>query len=254
MIEPSGHQKHYASARRRFLQVSIVQFLNQEFPQQFGPIMCRKVAQELVALVEKQMPAKDHLRPGQCVWNAVSRTTRPDSKKLRLVPVILTLVNEDDIELYVQGTSIQTIRDRALHRMLWEAFEQGGLLSMRDLGLLSLQSYSAIARWRVQLEKKDGRVRPHPGSLQDFGSTISHKAIIITKAYYEQKDPLQVAKEVKHTPKAVDRYLKDFHRVRECYGFNPDPEFIQKVTGMSRKLLKEYIDLIKHHEKGKIGA
>ena len=88
----------------------------------------------------------------------------------------------------------------------------------------------------------------------DFGSTISHKVIIITKVYYEQKDPLQVAKEVRHTPKSVDRYLKDFHRVRESYRHNPDQTFIQQVTGLSKRLVAEYIRLIKHFEKGEKGA
>ena len=184
----------------------------------------------------------------------MSRDSRPDSKNLRIVPVILTLINEDDIELYVQGSHIQTIRDRMLHRVLWEAFEQGGVLTMRDIGLLTIQSEAAICKWRICLEKKDGRILPHPGSLMDFGSTISHKAIIITKVYYEQKDPLQVAKEVRHTPKAVDRYLKHFHQVRECFLFNPDMAFIQKATGLSKKLVAEYVQLIKHYEKGMKGA
>jgi len=250
MIEPSSYVKHYASAKQRFLQASIARFFQLEFPKLFGPTIRDKVAQELVALVEKQLPAKDHLRPGQCVWNAISRFTRPNSPRRRIVPVTLTLVDETDIELYVQGVRVQTIRDRALDRMLWEAFHQGGLLSMRDMGLLTLNSYNQIARWRRRLERKDGRIRPHPGSLQDFGSTVSHKAIIVTKVFYEQKDPLQVAKDVKHTPKAVDRYLKDFHRVRTSYLFNPDRAFIQQVTGMSKNLIQQYIQLIQQHEKG----
>ena len=250
MIEPSTYVKHYSSAKQRFLKASIMNFFGREFPKFFGPTMREKVARELVALVEKQLPAKDHLRPGQCVWNAISRFTRPDSSRRRIVPVILTLVDETDIELYVQGTAIQAIRDRALDRMLLEAFRQGGLLTMRDIGLLTLNSYNQIARWRRRLEQKDGRIRPHPGSLQDFGSTISHKAIIVTKVFYEQKDPLRVAKDVKHTPKAVDRYLKDFHRVRTSYLFNPDRAFIQQVTGMSKQLIEQYIQLIKKNEKG----
>ena len=114
MIPPSTHVKHYASAKKRFLEASIVRFFEREFPKLFGPTMARKIAQELVTLVDRQLPAKDHLRPGQCVWNAVSRTTRPDHPRHRIVPVILTLVNDTDIHLYETGANIRVIRERAL--------------------------------------------------------------------------------------------------------------------------------------------
>ena len=118
-----------------------------------------------MALVDKQMPVKDHLRPGQCVWNAVSRTSRPNSKNLRIVPVILTLVNEADIELYAQGLHIQTIRDRVLHRVYWEAFEQGGVLTMRDIGLLTDQLENNLTM--AYSPGKKGWMHPAPSRQSD---------------------------------------------------------------------------------------
>ena len=98
MIAPPQYQKHFGSARKRFLQSSIENFLDREFPRTFGPVIRQKMAEKIGDLVDQQLPAKDYLRPGQCVWNAVSIATRPDSPNCRLVPVILTLVDPSDAE------------------------------------------------------------------------------------------------------------------------------------------------------------
>jgi len=49
------------------------------------------------------LPLKDHLKPGQIVWNAVDIRTRADSKNPKFVPVILTLISEKDIEKLTKG-------------------------------------------------------------------------------------------------------------------------------------------------------
>lgn len=49
-----------------------------------------------------------------------------------------------------------------------------------------------------------------------------------------------VADETKHSQRAVDRYLKDFHRVRTCYEYMPDIEFIT---------LKRYLEAITYYDK-----
>jgi hypothetical protein len=79
MIAQPQAQKHFGSAQKRFLQSSIESFLDKEFPRTFGPVIRQKMAEKIVDLVNQQLPAKEYLRPGQCVWNAVSITTRPDS-------------------------------------------------------------------------------------------------------------------------------------------------------------------------------
>jgi hypothetical protein len=84
MIPRPQAEKHFASASRRFLQSSIERFFNAEFPRTFGPVIRHKLAEKIVELVDRQLPAKSYLRPGQCVWNAVSLRTRPDSPHCQL--------------------------------------------------------------------------------------------------------------------------------------------------------------------------
>jgi len=244
MNPPRQCVKHYASARRRFLQTSIQQFLQVQCPKLFGSLLAQKLAEKLVELIEKQRPAKDHLLPGQMVWNAVSVETRPNSPQLQLVPVILTLISPSDVELLAQGTRMSLIAQRALARLTQEAHQQGALLTMRDIGLFTWRQNARLSSLRLAWEKQHGTSLPHCGSLQDFGSCVSHKTIIIRKALLEKKDPRTVALETRHSQKAVDRYLKDFHRVRTCYQHNPDLQFIGQVTGLAPFLVKEYVSII----------
>lgn len=249
MISQPQAQKHFGSAVKRFLQSSIERFLDREFPRTFGPVIRQKMAEKIVDLVDQQLPPKDFLRPGQCIWNAVSITTRPDSPKCQLVPVILTLVDSSDAEQLARGTHMSAIAGQSIARICREAFEQGALLSMRDIGLLVWRSNAAISSLREKWEADQKTTLPHVGTIQDFGTCISHKTSIIRKVVYEGKDPRRVADGTKHTQRAVDRYLKDFHRVRICYEHSPDIEFVTRTTGLSKHLVNQYVSIIKDNEK-----
>lgn len=240
--------KQYASATKRLLEAAVAQFFAENFPALFGPDMRTRIAQHLLALIETQFPAYTHLRSGQCLWNAVAITTRADSQHLRLVPVVLTLVDAEDIAHRAAGVSPTKIAQDAVARLLEEAYQQGALLSMRDIALLTGQREGTITGYRRAWEAAHGRLLPHPGTLQDMGSCITHKTAIVVKVVYEGRDPRQVAQETKHTQQAVDRYLKDFHRVRTCYRHTPERDFIHQVTGMSYFLIDQYIALIEKYE------
>ena len=248
MIAQPQAQKHFGSAQKRFLQSSIEGFLDREFPRTFGPVIRQKMAEKIVDLVEQQLPHKDHLRPGQCVWNAVSIATRPDSPKCRLVPVILTLVNSSDVEQLTRGIPMSRIAQQSTARICREAFEQGALLSMRDIGLLVWRHVTDISKIRKKWEVDQQTTLPHVGTIQDFGTCISHKTAIIRKVVYEGKDPRRAADETKHSQRAVDRYIKDFHRVKTCYEQIPDIRFITRTTGLSKYLVDQYVRIIKENE------
>ena len=248
MIPQSRAQKKFGSAGKRFLQSSIESFLGREFPRTFGPVIREKMAEKIVELVDQQLPHKDHLRPGQCIWNAVSKDTRPNSPNCRLVPVVLTLVDAADAAQLARGIPMSVIARKAVARICQEAFEQEALLSMRDIGLLVWRDNGVISTIRQKWEEEHQKTLPHVGSIQDFGTCISHKTSIIRKVVYEGKDPRRAADETKHSQRAVDRYLKDFYRVRTCYEHMPDVEFITRTTGMSKYLVDQYVDIIKEYE------
>lgn len=242
------HYKQYSSARQRLLKTQIVHFFAEQFPKLFGPVIRGHLADSLLELFTRQLRDATSLESGQILWNAVDIATRADSANRRFVPVVLTMVSEQDIQNRVKGQSIMEIRAESTARVLREAYQQGGLLSMRDLSLLCWTPSSCTSRWRKHYEQHHQCELPHPGNLQDMGSCVTHKEQIIYKAIVEKKDPLLVANESNHSLKAVGRYLKDFHRVQTIYNHNSDPDYISLVTNISKSVVNQYIHLIETYE------
>jgi hypothetical protein len=143
---------------------------------------------------------------------------------------------------------MSAIARKVIARICREAFTQGALLSMRDIGLLVGRPNKSISAMRKRWEAEHETSLPHVGTIQDFGTCISHKAVIIRKVVYQGKDPRKVADETKHSQRAVDRYLKDFHRVRTCYEHSQDIEFVTRTTGLSKHLVNQYISIITEHD------
>ena len=160
--------------------------------------------------------------------------------------MVISVITEEDVEQLANGVPMPVVANNAIARMMIEAYEQGGILSTRDAGLLSLRSSSWVSKMRLNYEKEHDCLLPHTGILHDMGPCISHKTKIIRKVMVEKKDPADVARECNHTQRAVDRYLKDFHRVKTAYKQNQDNDYIHVVTGIAKYVVEQYIGLIKN--------
>jgi len=244
MIKKPHCFNRYNSANQRFLKAVIENFFAREFPRFFGPIMRKKLAEQLLFIFEGLYPQKSRIEPGQVLWNALDKNTRATSTKRSYVPVVLTLVSSQDIDKLTQGTPMLEITRSAIARILKEAYSQGGILSTRDVALLLLRDPSYVSSLRIDYEKEHDCRLPHTGLLHDIGSGVSHKALILRKIIVEKKDPADVARETNHSQKAVDRYLHDYHRVKTIYEHNHDIDFIHQVTALSKHVIKQYLEII----------
>jgi hypothetical protein len=244
MIPKSSRVKHYQSAQERFLKPALKNFFATEFPRLFGPVMRENLAEALLQLMAQVHPERQRLQPGQILWNALDKHTRGDSPKRKYVPVVLSLVTEDDVKLMASGACRTTVTKQAIARIVREAYQQGGILSMRDVALLTLRTDSYVSVLRKRYEKEHDTILPHTGVLHDMGSCISHKSVIVRKVILEKKDPADVARETAHSQKAVDRYLNDYHRVKSVYDYHQDAQYIHLVTGIAKHVVKEYVEII----------
>ena len=243
MIARSFNQKQYHSAHARFLEPLLAALFQRELPR-LGPLLSQRLAQEVVRVLDAVCPPASRLQPGQLLWNVVDKDTRADWKSRRFVPVILTLVSPQDVSQLEGGAPSHTLLAECLARLFREAHAQGGLLSVRDAGLLLHRRSSSISRARQDYEAQHDCVLPHPGSLQDMGSTVTHKALAVRKVVVEGKDPAKVAKEINHSQRAVDHYVSDYHRVKTLYDLKPDPDFIHQATNIAKHVVQQYIALI----------
>jgi hypothetical protein len=248
VIKQPDSVKRYSSAKERFFKPVIMNFFARECPRFFGPVLREKITDELLFLFESNSPEVSRLKPGQILWNALDQNTRGDSPKRKYVPVILTVISEEDVQLLVEGVHMSKITENAIARMIREAYSQGGILSSRDLGLITLRQPSHASLIRKRFEEQNGCTLPHTGALHDMGSTVSHKAIIIRKVILEKKDPATVARETNHSQAAVDHYLKDYHRVKMLHNLNYDVEFINLATQIAKHVINQYLHIVKNEK------
>lgn len=246
MIRTPDSIKRYRSAKDRFFKPSIMNFFARECPRFFGPVMRDKLADELINLFAAISPETSRLKHGQMLWNALDKNTRGDSPRRKYVPVVLTVISKNDVDQLTNGAMMSKIAEQALARMIREAYEQGGILSSRDLGLISLRHPTWASKIRRRYENHHNCTLPHTGALHDMGSSVSHKSIIIKKVFLEKKDPADVARECNHTQAAVDHYLKDYHRVKTLYDLNHDIDFIHLATQIAKHVIIQYIHIINH--------
>jgi len=249
MIQKPSSAKHYQSAHDRFLKPAIVNFFEREFCGMFGPVVRENIASALIDLFNSLCPESSRLKPGQILWNALDKRTRADRQNRQYKPVILSLVTDDDVSMFEKGSSVSMIRKNVIARIIREAYQQGAVLSTRDLSLLLVSNSAYLSQLRIEYEKEYKTILPHTGVIHDMGTTLTHKRLIIYKHIVEKKDPAVVARETNHSQIAVDKYIKDFHRVKTLVNDNKNPEFIHHTTNMSRNVINQYLQIINNYVK-----
>lgn len=234
-------QKHYESAHRHLFAAVFDRFLEQNIPLLGGPELRQLLINKIIELFDNYTIANEHLKPGQMLWIAVDKNTRADSTKVRYRPVVLTMVTADEITDLTDGkqTPPQQL-PAATARILKEAYAQDALLSMRDLALIFKRVPGDMSTIRQKYEKHTSEVLPTPATLQDMGSGITHKTLILKKILVEKKDMAKVRQETNHSQQAIDRYLKSYRRVEMLLDDSKSILYISKVTGLSPYLILQY--------------
>lgn len=245
---PDGVRK-YRSAHDRFLKPAIINFFACEFSGYFGPVVRENIAQALIDIFEENAPTLSRIKHGQMLWNALDKDTRADWENRRYKPVILTLVDSQDIDLFVKEAPIKQIKQQVIARITKQAYSQGGLLSTRDISLILASDASYLSKLRIQYENEKQLILPHTGSIQDVGTTLTHKVQIVRKYVIEKKTTNIIAKETNHTQRAVDNYIRDYNRVITLYNDGKDIEYIQIATKIAKHVIRQYIDIINNISK-----
>ena len=131
-------------------------------------------------------------------------------------------------------------------RWCFEAYEQGGVLTLLDLSVLSGMSEHYAAELLREYEAEQGKVVPTRGTVHDIGPSVTHKAEVIRR-WLRHESPAQIARTIEHSQEAVDRYIADFQKVRLLAQKFPSAE-LPPLTGLSASVVQQYLDLLREYE------
>jgi len=249
--------KHRAFSKALFSaneQKSLENMLKRELIYNFGYDNKLAIADVLVknflSIIEKFAPDKETVAPRQIIWLAIDKNDFPGHGKkvanTMLEPVKLTLWTKQEIEHVVDGYSRTKLLPERIARVCQEAYSQGGLLSVAGLMLIFNVTSVTVVKHIIAWEKEHNTTLPTRGSIHDLGLTFSHKIQIIQlhlKGYFTS----EIARKLNHDSTCVDKCIKDFERVKPFVEENTPVFKISFFTGMSEKLVKEYVKLIKKH-------
>jgi len=211
-----------------------------------GKRVIKMIVNDVKGLIEQFFP--DNIEVGQVIWPAVSiDESREQHKKIEnhnIIPVRLSLVTKEDLEKFEKRVKRSEIEKARAGRLFNEAYEQGALLTQADVGILLGKSRNTMSNYVQQYQKEHDEVLPTRGNIHDIGPGITHKGIVVRKKL-EKKSTSQIARETKHSPEAVDRYIRDYGRVKMLLGKRMAVEEISYATGISKGVVEQYRDLHK---------
>lgn len=208
-------------------------------------------AEALVCSVEEVYFSDPELAPvrdGQMRYSCVRGDEGPGKplSACRKVSVTLTLLHPQDKQGLTgfadKGGMSAEVRQRRIVRIVQEAREQGGLLTQEDLSEILMCDPRTIRR-DVKDLKERGFVLPTRGQQQDIGPGVSHRALAVGK-WLEGKEPVEIARLIRHSVASVEGYLEKFKRVAWLSGEKGFDAFeIALAVGMSVVSVRTYLDL-----------
>jgi hypothetical protein len=201
----------------------------------------------LNAVYETYQPFFDNsgaMKPGQIVFEVVSIENGALKKlsECKMVSVILTLdAGEEDLQVK-EHEGVQGLRRHRLERIVNEAFQQGGLLTVEDIANRLLNCGERTVCRDIKAFKEQGVVLPLRSTIRDMGKSVTHRALII-KEWLSGKEYSEIARATYHGIDAVANYIDKFKRVVCLAKNNYEIKTIAFLIKLSPSLTQEYYDL-----------
>jgi len=242
-------RKTYKSMKHKSFKAALVQLLENDFSLMGSGKVLDLLAEMVTGLIEKYFPERQS--PGTTTLAAISKDApkghQRGVKGLPQIPVKLDVINQEIINRYVGGEKIMQIKRDYVISLFKQAYGQGGVLSCSDVALMLKMSSATVSKYVREYMETNDEIVPTRGFIHDIGPSISHKAIIVGK-FLQGTIPDKIARETNHSQKAVDRYIKDYERIKLCLKQNMQIKTISRATGLSKGLVKKYEKLYQQYQ------
>ena len=234
----------YGPAAQKTFTGALEAFFACEFPQLAGERARRSVVQGIVEMVHRFFPATSHLRQGQTTWISVAKNEVSSYGKTitetRLVPVIVTLLAEEDAQQRRDGKRLRDIKRESVAGACLEIDQQGGCVTAAELALMFKTTPTTVGKYIAHWEAAHGKLLPRRGTIHDMGPTLTHKKEICRLLFIEGKTVTQVIHLTKHSARAIERYITNFRQVFTCKTNGMTVQETARATKLSQRLVEEY--------------
>lgn len=188
-------------------------------------------------LRERMDDSPSFLADGQLWYTAIS-CEEPAGKalaKCKKVRVKLTVHSPADLGV----SEPDRRREMLVHRLSWEATEQGAALTIEDLARILITSEKTVRRI-IKDYQAQGVFIPTRGHLKDIGPGTTHKSQAV-RLFLKGLTVTEIAQRLAHHINSIERYLDDFCIVMMGIKDGYSVERIARNTRLSERLTREYV-------------
>ncbi len=216
-----------------------------------GPTVANHLVQELIALRNVCCPRVRHLESGEMPFLATSVTAHlseeVSTRFRRLKPVILTVWTKEELAKcpWENRHSDEQLMKRVV-RVCFEAYRQGGLLSLMDLQWIFQVSACKISELIRRAQKQCTLIVPTPGTILDSGRSMTHKDIVV-ELHLQGYTVREIARMTFHSPRAVDNYIGTFESVLILDLYHIPKRLMARILKKGISLIEEHLRLARKH-------
>ena len=247
----------YASIEKRRFESALLHLLLTDYGMiQGGRRIAQMLVEDVIRLMAEFFPDSAQSGSGTLVWSCTAdegKKAEPGKRteEYKTVTVRLPLVTTAELRQYTAPAGVKRPdangRDRQRTvRLVKAAAEQGGLLTIAELSAILNRNYEATRRYIRQWEEETGEMLPLKGYRMDQGSSPSHKKEIV-RLSEEGLEPPDIARQSGHSLKSVERYLKDYERVKLLLKRGLDAAEISAMIDRGQHVVLEYVAIARHY-------
>lgn len=249
----------YASIQKRRFENALMHLLATEYGMlQGGRRIMQVLTADVMQLIDEFYPATERTESGTLVWTCTAdegKKAEPGKRteEYKTVTVLLPLVTADEIEERTQrlprGKRQTAAKERDKHRavrLVQAAAAQGGLLTIAEVSVILNRGYETARRYLREWEEETGTLLPLKGTRMDQGSKPTHKGEI-ARLFERGLEPPDVAHETGHSLKSVERYLKDYERVKLLLKRGLSVEDIGVIIDRGKSVVLQYVEIARQH-------
>jgi hypothetical protein len=250
----------YASIEKRTFESALIHLLETEYGLLGGRRILALLAEDVRELVDEFYPTTERASSGTLVWTCTAdegkkAITGKRTEEYKTATVLLPLVTKEDLrertdkKVAAAGKKRAAARNRdkrRVARLLKAAEAQGGLLTIAELSVILNKSYELTRKYIREWEEETGEMLPLKGYRMDQGCRPTHKGEII-RLYEQGMQPPDVAHETAHNLKSVERYLKDYERVKMMLKRGSEVAEISTMIGRGQSVVVEYIEIAREY-------